>query len=130
MITINRGSFNELVVTLQEKVTIENPNYLLQVFSNDNHTEKVIRMTGDSSSNIVRWNKLPLKEVELVDEDLENGLVYLPEGSYDYKFFQTSATTGTTIVGLLVVETGKLLCNGTGTTITTYPSENGIITFE
>lgn len=130
MIKLTRGELNILTVTLTEKATILNPNYLMEVYSNNDHTRKVVRFTGDTSTNPVRWNKLPMEEVELANENLEIGLIYLPEGTYDYTFFQTSATTGTSIVEQVVLETGSLSTEGTGATITTVTQENGIITFE
>lgn len=127
MLTINKDELNVLYTTCTENTTISDAKYLMQLTSNDNHTSKVVRFTGDSSTNPARWNIFYLREDDT--EDLENAVVSLDVGSYDYDIYQTSATTGTSIVDLVRVESGLMLVDGTGTTRTTYNDENGIKTF-
>jgi hypothetical protein len=128
MLKINKNALNALYVTVTENTTISDAKYLMQLFSNDNHTDKVVRFTGDTSNNPARWNIFYLREDS--SEDLENAVISLDAGTYDYSIYETSGTTGTTITGLTRVESGLLEVDGTGTTRTTFNDENGIITFD
>ena len=132
MLEIQKNQLNNLYVTVTEKTTISGATYLMQLFSNDNHTNKVVRFTGDTSTNTERINIFQLVEVEAADEDLEIGHANLMSAStYDYAIFETSVTTGTSIVGLTVVETGLLKVSGNTSVVqSTYEGSNDIVTFE
>jgi hypothetical protein len=103
----------------------------MSLYSNDDHTTKVVRFSGDTSTNPNRWNIFQLKEVAEVDEDLEIGWINLMQAStYDYIIYQTSNMTGTSISGAGPVERGLLKVNSTGSTSSTFTNYNSIITFE
>lgn len=138
MLRINKNELNYLYCTVTENTTISDANYLMEVISNDNHTSKVVRFTGDTSNNPIRWNRFKVREDST--EDLENSIISLDVGSFDYNIYQTSGTTGTSIVGLKRVESGLLKVIGSGDTISTigtgttiethYNGGDTIITFE
>lgn len=131
MLTISKNSINLLYVTVTEKTTLNPVYYLMSLYSNDDHTTKVVRFSGDTSTNPNRWNIFQLKEVAEVDEDLEIGWINLMQAStYDYIIYQTSNMTGTSISGAGPVERGLLKVNSTGSTSSTFTNYNSIITFE
>ena len=132
MLEVQKSQLNNLYVTVTEKTTISGATYLMNVFSNDNHSNKVMRFTGDTSTNTERINIFQLVEVPTADEDLEIGHINLLSAStYEYTIYETSVPTGTTITGLNVVETGLLKVSGdTSVVESTYTDSNNIITFE
>ena len=132
MLEIQKGIVNNLYVTVTEKTTISGATYLMNLYSNDNHTNKVVRFTGDTSTNPERINVFELTEVPLIDEDVEIGWINLMSAStYDYTIYETSVATGTTITGLNVVETGLLKVSGNTSVVQTiFTDKNDIITFE
>lgn len=131
MLKIQKNTINNLTVTVSERTTLDPAYYLLGLFSKDNHDTKIIRLTGDTSTNPNRYNVFQLKEVPAVDEDLEIGWVNLQPGfSYDYTIYQTSSTSGTSINGAGPIERGLLKVNGTGSTSATFTETNNIVTFD
>lgn len=130
MITLNINSENYATVTLLEKATLSDPNWLLAITSNQNHTTKVIRLSGDTSLNTARYNRFPITVTGSTDENLDEGIVYLEAGTYDYIAYETSASTLAISAATSAVESGKLVVNGTGTTTTTYSEQNDDYTFE
>lgn len=130
MINIIKNTINNIFVTVTEKTTVSPANYLMSLYSNDNHSTKVIRFSGDSSTNPVRWNQFIIEEVPLASENLEEAKVNLIQGgTYDYVIYETTGTTGTSIVNLTSVESGLLRVSG-ATSSTIYNNSNQIITFK
>lgn len=131
MLTILKNTVNNLNVTVSENTTISGATYLMSLRSNDNLTTKVIRLTGDTSTNTERINTFQLTEVPLVNENLENAWVNLMSAStYDYVIYQTSVLTGTSITNLTPVESGLLKVSGsTSVVTTTFSGSNSIVTF-
>jgi len=127
MIKIIKNQSNNVVLTLNEKTTISDANYLLELFSNQNHDSKVVRLTGDTSANIIRYNEFPV--VENASEDLDNGIIELEAGTYDYFVWQSSASTLSLSAATSIVESGKCVVIGTGTTSTTFTDSNNEFTF-
>jgi hypothetical protein len=130
MIYITKNITNDLFVTLTEKVTYNNPYFLLELVNNDNLQSKVIRLAADDSTNPLRYNSFFL--IEAPTDDLENAQVNLGEGmTYDYTFYETQSTSGTTIgSGENIVETGILKVKSTSSPInSTYTNQNTIITY-
>jgi hypothetical protein len=90
MLKIQKNSSNNLVVTVTEKTTIDPAYYLLALRSNDNMNTTVVRLSGNTSPNIERYDKFVLDEVSLANQDLENAKINLEAGStYDYSIYQT-----------------------------------------
>lgn len=131
MLKIQKNQSNNLVVTVTEKTTISPAYYLLGLRSNDNMSTTVVRLTGNTSPNIERYDKFVLDEVSLINQNLENARINLEAGStYDYSIYQTSAISGTSVTGLTIVERGLLKVSNPITTATTFNSPRTIITFE
>jgi hypothetical protein len=131
MLKVQKNQSNNLVVTVTEKTTISPAYYLLALRSNDNMSVTTVRLTGNTSPNIERYDKFVLDEVSLLNQNLENAKINLEAGStYDYSIYQTSATSGTSISGLTIVERGLLKVSNPITTATTFNSPRTIITFE
>ena len=131
MLKIQKNQENNLVVTVTEKTTISPAYYLLALYSNDNMSTTIVRLTGNTSSNTERYDKFVLTETTLAQQDLEMAKINLEAGStYDYTFYQTPSISGTSILGAGIVERGLLKVEGQSTGSTTYTSSKTIITFE
>ena len=115
MITIPNNQTSLTPFTLLEKTTfpLSATTYILELYSNQLHSDTLLFLTGDTSPNINRWNWFPinLSQYNLV------------AGTYDYKVWQTTGNT-LSLSALTVndvVESGLATITGTGTTSgTTY----------
>ncbi len=128
---VEKNQTNKLSVTVTEKTTLDNPFYIMNLFSKDRISNKIVRFTGDTSTNTVRINQFNLTECPLISEDLFNASIYLEVGTYDYIIYET-LSSGLTISGGSPVESGLLTVTGP---ITTNPvfnngSGNTIVTFK
>jgi hypothetical protein len=131
MITINKNSANECVFTLNEKTTLTGATYLLEIFSNQNHSSKVIALTGDSSVDIIRYNRFTITEVYPGSEILSAATVNLEPGTFDYFAYQTTGDTlSLTADTTTIVESGKLVVIGSATTTSTFTNQQTEYTFE
>ena len=128
MLKINKNTTNSLVFTLNEKVTLENPNFLLELYSNQNHDSTVMRLSGDTSTNVIRYNEFNITET--TTSDLENMVVNLDEGTYDYYVWETSGSTLELSGATSIVESGKVVVKGSGSTQTTFENNDKEYTFE
>jgi len=106
---------NTVTVTLTEKVTIPNPQFVF-VFVNDNTGRKVACTSTDLSINTVRYNQFKLDVVTTTPNPLINEVEFDDYGFYHYYIYEIDdATTFNyntinttdlrTLTGL--VETGK-----------------------
>ena len=130
MIKVSKNKTQEIFSTLKEKSIYSTSYYLLKLVSNDNLTEKVVRLGLDSSPNPIRYTELVLTEA--TTDDLENGQINLTQGmSYDYTFYESPSASGTTIGSWeRVVETGLLKVGSTTSSTQSYNDRNTIITFK
>lgn len=124
---IQKSASNLLTFTLNEKTTLTDAKYLLELYSGEQNITKVARLSGDTSLNLNRYNQFTL--VETSNEDLDTLHVSLLVGQYDYFIWQTSATTLNTTDALSVVESGKLIVLGTDETLPTLENNNQIHIF-
>lgn len=130
MLKITKNSINNLYVTVTENTTLDPAYYLMSLYSNDNTDARVVRFSGDSSTNTQRWNIFTLEEISAANEDLESAKINLiAGGSYDYVIYETSAATGTSIVNAGVVEKGLLKVEGAATSGSTFTDSNNVVTF-
>ncbi len=128
---VQKNQVNNIYVTVSEKTVLSPAYYLMSLFSNENKDAKVIRFSGDNSVNQIRWNQFTLEEVDAQYEDLENAKINLLAGdSYDYVIYQTSATTGTSIVNLTSVESGLLQVESTTISPNIFNTTKTILTFK
>lgn len=130
MIVINKGVINTLYFTLLEKETLMNPNFLIKFTSKDTNDSKTVRViSGDISPNKPRWSELLIEEVQYINEDLNNSQINMIEGEWSYTVYETSMTQSTSLTGSNVLETGLALVKGSGVSITSYESEQKIISY-
>lgn len=112
MITITNFSSTLVPFTLNEKTTypLSANTYILEIESKQLNNETLLFLTGDTSTNISRYNYFP---IDLTPYSL-------PEGQYNYKVYQNTGNT-LSISGLTtddVVETGLATITGSGSTPT------------
>jgi hypothetical protein len=131
MLKITKNQANNLIVTLREKTTINPVYYLLALRSKDDLTTKVVRLTGNTSLNTERYDRFVLTEVPFAQEDLENAKINLQAGfQYDYTFYQTPTTGGTSIEGAGIVERGLAKVSDPSTSSSIFSATTQFITFE
>jgi hypothetical protein len=113
MITIPNYQTSLTPFTLFENTTfpLSATTYILELYSNQVHSDTLLFLTGETSPNITRWNYFP---INLSPYNLE-------PGTYDYKVWQTTGNT-LSVTGLTtndVVETGLATITGSGSTTPT-----------
>lgn len=130
MLFIEKNKVNTLHVTLTELTTISSPFYLLKLKNKNNAKEKVLRAGNDLGD--ARYNIFRIAEVDSDNENLENSMVNLDRGQYDYTFYETLEATGTSLsnASVSVVEFGLLEVSGSGSTKVTYNSTVNKKTFK
>lgn len=118
MITINKQSYNTVVLTLKEKSLLTGSSYNLFVFTNEGKNQEKIFTAVDISPYRDRYNEFSIRE-SYTSEDLLDGKIYL-EGDASqwlYTIYESSipfsantlsisATTGT------ILETGRVQVKG------------------
>ena len=108
MIYIEKAQTNEFVLTLTESVTISNPYFLFKfVWELDEELTPIYWVGTDTSSYTYRYNLFTLEEG--VDATFKIG-------QYRYEVYE-SAISPTDETGLTKIEEGRMVVNGTGTTI-------------
>jgi len=102
---------NSVFVTLFERMTLTNPDILVNlVFRDETSANKVIK-TIDSSVSTDRVNKLTIEVVTTEGaEDLDNAKVFLNSGYYSYQMYESDDGTRN-ITGKTLLETGILIFN-------------------
>ncbi len=128
MINIQRGMTNSCVFTLTENVTIVSPNFILEVYSNQDHNTKLMWLNDDVSPDLIRYNQYEI--VETSTEDLTDQRISLDSGTYDYRVWQTGLTALSLTMSTSVVESGKITVTGTVSTPSVYESGQDEYTFE
>lgn len=110
MITIPNYQSSLTPFTLLEKTTfpLSATTYILELYSNQVHSDTILWLTGDTSPNINRWNwfSVDLSPYNLI------------EGTYDYRVWQTTGNTLSlsALTTSDVVESGLATITGSGTT--------------
>lgn len=121
MIKINKSSGNEVVLTLSEKTTITNPNYLFE-FTNDATKEVKTFIAVDYSNNKERFNIFDI--IETSTENLLTGRVHLSVGAWKYRIFEQSSSTNLIVSNATnLVENGKVDVIGTDTVLNEFTGE-------
>lgn len=119
MITIANYQTTSTPFTLTEKTTfpLSATTYILELYSNQLHSDTILWLTGDTSANIDRYNYFP---INLIPYNLK-------AGTYDYKVWQTTGNT-LSLSALTtndVVESGMATIIGSGATQTTTYTATG-----
>ena len=94
MIKYKKDEVNEVIVTLQERVTISNPFFLMQLIQKDGNAETKTFVT-DISNYPNSYNKFSIN-------------LTLDVGDYIYNFYQKDTNANTDTDGERLLETGKL----------------------
>lgn len=131
MINIIRNTTNNCVFTLFEKTTLQNANYILQLHSNDDQTDKYmwLYLSANTTGNQQRYDLYEIEET--TNQDVYNLKVNLTDSQYDYTVWQTTGSTLSTSALTIndIVERGALNVTSSGTTTPTYNNNNTEYTF-
>ena len=103
MLTLTLGNTTDnIVLTLAEKTTISNANYLIvfKHITNKVTVRKVLLNSSDLSTHKTRYNEFAFT----------TNLFTIP-GQYNYKVYEQASTTNTNETGLTEVENGKAIVN-------------------
>ena len=125
MLIIQKNQANNLVMTLTEKTTIAPVYYYLEVFSNQDHNSKAVYLGVDASLFTDRFNEFTI--TENAAEDLANGIISLDAATYDYFAWECSSASYDDKVS--IVESGKLVVEGTATVVSTFTQKPNEYTF-
>lgn len=128
MIKIIKGQTNSCIFTLNEKITLDTPGIILDLYSNANKTNKLLWLNDDVTYNANRYNQYDIVENDI--EDLDNQIVSLPIGTYDYFVWQTDSATLSTDNALNVIESGLVKVVGTSSNDYTLDDTEISYTFE
>jgi len=109
MLVITKGMQSDIMVTLQDSITLLNPYYLF-VFTNISTKEelKVIVNSADDKSNFPnRINTFEI-DIDLFDD--------LQTGQYIYEVYEQLSSTNLITTGLNLVENGRMILKAVGET--------------
>lgn len=124
MLVINKDTTNNLIVTLQEKVTLTNPYYLF-VFTNDIQLNTVAFIQSNTSTHTERYDKFVLTETSGAQNYYNGTVELLPLGSWTYRVYeQTSSTNLDPALAYGLLEVGQAKVVGTNETYSKYVSQD------
>lgn len=109
MLVITKGMQSDIMVTLQDSITLLNPYYLF-VFTNISTKEelKVIVNSADDKSNFP--NRINVFEIDIdLFDDLQTG-------QYIYEVYEQLSSTNLITTGLNLVENGRMILKAVGET--------------
>lgn len=109
MLVITKGVQSDIMVTLQDSITLLNPYYLF-VFTNISTKEelKVIVNSADDKSNFP--NRINVFEIDIdLFDDLQTG-------QYIYEVYEQLSSTNLITTGLNLVENGRMILKAVGET--------------
>lgn len=126
MIQITKASVNNIALTLTEKCTLTNPNYLF-VFQSDETRDSYKFIAADTSTFKERYNLFAITETDTNPDNLD-GEVTLPlVGFYKYTVYeQASGTNLDPSLATGVVEVGKVQVVTTPNSDSTLTNTNNI----
>ena len=121
MLVITKGEINRLILTLTEKVTIQEPKFLFQ-FKNDASAKSYFCIAPDLSLFPNRYNKFEITETD--NPDNINAEIELPlTGFYHYFVYEQTSGSNLNPAGLNLVESGKLRVFGTPQELAAYSGQ-------
>lgn len=124
MIIINKAQTNDVILTLEEKRTLDSPTFLFR-FTNDQLKTSKIFIAADLSEYVRRYNKFSIEETS--SEDLTDGKVELEEGFYVYEIYEQNSTTNLDINqvdNLIPLQVGRVRVIGTRTAVPEYDQQD------
>jgi hypothetical protein len=115
-----------VILTLSEKTTISNPNYLFEF--EDNQSKDLLYFICEDVSNFkYRFNKFVITETATPD-NLLGEVELVNDGQYAYTIReQVSSTNLDPLLSGDIVETGKVQVRTTSEVIPTYESDSNLI---
>lgn len=115
MIVIDRGQTNTVILELTTNSSLLNPNYLFE-FNNDLNNNQIFFTSPDLSTFKCRYNRF-----QIIENDTAiplSGQVTLLTGMYTYNIFEASAATlSVSATTGRIVQTGKVIVNGTNSNV-------------
>lgn len=118
MIQLTKGQTQFIYLTLTEKQTISNPNYLFTFKNRSTNTEVkfVLLFAADVSLFKERYNKFSIK----VDKYFSSK----QKGQYTYSVYQQTSTSNTDVTGLTLLESGIMWLNDAEDIYTEYQTKD------
>ena len=114
MIYITKDTVNTFALTLTESTTISNPTYLFKFVWEMNESLTPVYFVGtDISSYPQRANIFQMEDGDV----LSGADVDLKIGQYRYEVYESSTPNPSDESGLDKIEEGRMVVEGTGTTI-------------
>ena len=114
MLQLTKGQTQNIILTLTEKQTLTNPNYLFVFENRSTNTEvKFVKLNNtDISLYKDRYNEFSI----VVNSYFNTSL----NGQYTYTVYEQASTTNTDPTGLNLLETGIMDLSGTTISFTEY----------
>lgn len=107
MILINENTSNTVILTLSEKTTLTNVNYLFEVYNDMTNIYKYF-IAQDISTNKLRYNEFIITET-ITEFPLLGQINLITEGFYKYNVYeQASASNLNPLLALNLIDKGKL----------------------
>ena len=119
MILINENTSNTVILTLSEKTTLLNVNYLFEVYNDMTNIYKYF-IAQDISTNKGRYNEFNIIE-NIIEFPLVGQINLITEGFYKYNVYeQASASNLNPLLALNLIDKGKLKFVKASTTNVVY----------
>ena len=114
MIQLTKGQTQNIILTLTEKQTLTNPNYLFVFENRSTNTDvKFIKLNNtDISAYKERYNEFSI----VVNSHFNTSL----NGQYTYSVYEQASTSNLNPTGLNLLETGIMELSGTTISFTEY----------
>lgn len=107
MILINENTSNTVILTLSEKTTLTNVNYLFEVYNDMTNIYKYF-IAQDISTNKLRYNEFIITET-ITEFPLLGQINLITEGFYKYNVYeQASPSNLNPLLALNLIDKGKL----------------------
>lgn len=122
MIYLKQLETNIVVVTLDEKATIDDPTYTLVLNYEMENITKMFKVT-DISPSKSRYNRFDIELVDNLSENLDDMKPNLAEkynGFWNYTFYQNDTDSTLAEISDIVLESGRVWVDGENETIKTY----------
>jgi len=121
MIQLTKGVTQFIYLTLTEKETLTNPNYLFVFKNRSTNTEVkfVLLNAADVSLFKDRYNKFSIK----VDKYFSSK----PRGQYIYSVYEQASTSNQDTTGLTLLESGIMVLNDAENVFTEYQTNDKYI---
>lgn len=110
MILINKNTLNKVALTLTEKQTISNPDYLFEFINDITGTIKIFSAT-DISTATSRYNYFNIID-NVIENEYNATMNFTPVGYWKYTIYEMEKTSPVDLNpsnALSVLETGKVL---------------------